>query len=360
MKHDARRDSVIGLLGVLVFAAGCGDGVTPPSEIEEQLPEEAEEVFSHDATVLSALGGLESNAWTINNAGVVAGWSNVHGGRALRWAGNEVLDLLGEWSGARGMNDAGSIAGYYSRDGRYQAYVLQDGVLTDLEPMDPVWHDDWTFAWGINEGGTVVGVSTGRVAVWKPATGGGYEPPLSLHLSLSGSERVQVNARGDVAFTSRGNGWPVMWIAQPDGGYGEPLWLGRPAEGAYSVRGINDAGVVVGAMLINEVPTALAWLPGSYDQPIQLGAGEAWDINRHGQIVGATGGALLPFNRGPLRPALWTLEPDGSVTGPDDLGTPSGFAFGGARAINDHGWIVGSCWGHGAVALRAILWTPKE
>lgn len=349
------RGPLMGLVGLLALAAAsCGDTVSLPSELDDGGDEPR-----YESILLDALGGSESNGWTINGAGVVAGWSNVADGRAVRWAGNEAVDLIGSRSGARGINDAGAVAGYHIVGQGYQAYVLHDGVRTDLEPLEPDDQDIWTFAHGINQGGTVVGVSSGRVVVWRPATGGGYQLPVSLELHLRGDDRAQLNARGDVAFTSYGNGWPVVWIAQPDGGYGEPLWLGRPGEGAYTVRGINDAGVIVGSRSAGGATMAVAWLPDRYDRPIEFGVGEAWDINETGQIVGTTGGDLPLFGGAPRRPALWTLEASGAITAPQDLGTPSDYGSGGARAISDHGWIVGSSWGPSR-EVAATLWKPRS
>lgn len=349
------RTPAIGLLGLLALAAAsCGDAGPLASELDDHWDEPR-----YESILLDGLGGSESNGWSINGAGVAAGWSNVADGRAVRWEEDQGVNLIGSRSGARGINDEGAVVGYHVVDRTYQAYVLHNGHRTDLEALEPVDEYTWTFAHGINRGGIVVGVSDGRAAVWKPVTGGGYQPPISLQLHLKGTHRAQVNARGDVAFTSSGNGWPVVWIAQPDGGYGEPLWLGRPEDGAYTVRGINDAGVIVGSRSAAEVTLAVAWLPDRYDRPIEFGVGEAWGINENGQIVGTTGGDLPLFGGAPRQPALWTLEANGTVTGPQDLGSPPGYVSGGARAISDQGWIVGSSWGPSR-AVAATLWKPRN
>jgi uncharacterized membrane protein len=364
MKH--RKDDVCSIRRVLsatflvcfgLAAWGCGDAASLPSEPaadpEEQAPAEPE--YRYEALPLGTLGGSESNAWSINDAGVMAGWSSVQGGRALRWTGDGAADFTGLPSGSRGINAAGDIVGYVDHSGGRHAYVMQGSNRISLEPLGG-WGN--TFAWDINDSGTVVGTSSGKVVVWRPTADGGYEAPIDLHL-YNGTERIRVNSRGDVAFKSSGNGWPVIWLAEPDGSYGEPLWLGRPEVGGYFVRGLNDAGAVVGSRSTGSTTVAVLWLPENYDQPIELGSGEAWDINAHNQIVGTTGGDLPLFGGALRRPAMWTIEADGSITGPEDLGTPTGLASGGARAISDNGSIVGSSWGTSS-AVRATLWRRKD
>jgi hypothetical protein len=348
--------SIVFLACFSIAVWGCGDAASLPSEPaadpEEQVPAAPE--YRYDALTLGTLGGNESNAWSINDAGVMAGWSSVEGGRAIRWTADSAADFTGLPSGSRGMNQAGDIVGYVDHSGGRHAYVVQGNNRIALDPLGG-WGN--TFAWDINDSGTVAGTSSGKVVVWRRAADGGYQAPIDLHL-YNGTERVRVNARGDVAFKSSGNGWPVVWLAEADGGYGEPLWLGRPEAGEYFVRGLNDDGVVVGSRSTGSSSVAVVWLPENYDQPVDLGSGEAWDINANNQIVGTTGGDLPLFGGGARRPALWTIEADGSITGPEDLGTPAGFASGGARAISDSGSIVGSSWGPSAV--RATLWRPKD
>jgi uncharacterized membrane protein len=317
-------------------------------------------VSSYTATALGRVGGTQSNAWAINGSGIVAGWSNVRGGRAFRWAENSGATELAGISSSRGINSAGAIVGSFQHAGGFSAYVYLDGVRTDLAALQPGANSN---AYRINDAGTVVGVSgpNGQPVVWRRGADGQYGPPQVLGYRSS-NERPVLNGLGDVAFTAfspSGSGLnePVLWKALPDGSYAAPRFLGRPAGGSYFVREINDSGLIVGSRWTGSIEMAVLWHPDDYSAPTDLGVGEAWGINSGGWIVGTTGGELPTFGGVPRRPVLWIAGAAGVVAGPFDLGTPDGFAHGGARAINDQGWIVGSTWGPGEV--MATLWRPE-
>jgi uncharacterized membrane protein len=347
-------------LAVLVPTA-CGDGGPLPtgSQDESATGPQTEVEYSHDAIALSSMGGARSNAWAINDHGVAVGWTELSGGRAIRWSEEHgAEDLLGVPSSTRSINNSGTITGHLNNGGQ-RAFVLSNGVRHDLEPLQVdafIW-----LASSINDDGTIVGRSGpgGQAVFWSRAGDGTYGAPTWLGLGHHDRTPI-INDHGDVtstAWTASGHR-PVLWLKEPGGGYGEPIWLGDPGPGPYLVRGINDAGVVVGFRWNGVTEVAVVWLPDDYDDPIDLGIGEAWDINNRGQIVGIMGGDFPVFGGAPRRPALWMLHPEGYLTGPEDLGTPPGYQSAGARAINEHGWIVGSSWGPGNV--RATLWKPRE
>lgn len=317
----------------------------------------------------SALGRLpsaaQSNAWEINNSGEVAGWSSGAGGRAMRWTESEGLVELPEITHSRGINDEGAIVGFFYHEGSgdpdagWSAYVLRDGVRTDLDLLVPESGDN-SSARRINSGGTVVGRSGSQAVAWQRRADGTYDSPTDLGLSNHRDGPV-INDHGDIAFTAwspdfSGLFEPVLWRVQPDGSYGEPLFLGRPAGGSYFVNDIGDDGLIVGYRYNGAVEVAVFWHPDNYSAPVDLGVGEAWGTNSHGDIVGVAGDRLYNLGGGGGRPVIWVL--DGStVDGPHDLGTPDGFEFAGARAINDDGWIVGSAWGPSQI--MATLWRPE-
>jgi hypothetical protein len=344
---------------------GCGDGRGLLTGLDPDPDTTPTPEATHTATTLSGLGGSQSNGWVINDAGLAAGWSNVSGGRAIRWSEAGVpTDMTGVDSGTRGINNAGAVVGWSRQpDGGWLGFVETDGVRIDLEMLQPGKSGT---AYGINAAGTVVGVGNvddrSSAVVWRRAPDGSYGAPHALGFG-SATHGPKVNTQGDIAFSAFVGGMhrAVVWRVGPDGEYGEPLWLGRPADGHYYAMDLNDHGVVVGFRKLpwnDDPPVAVVWLPGNYDAPIDLGVGEAWAINGHNQIVGTTGGNLPSFGGAPRKPALWTIEADGTITGPQDIGTPSGYDSGAARHINAAGVIIGSSWGPGEVT--ATVWKPRS
>jgi uncharacterized membrane protein len=346
--------------------AGCGDGRGLRTELDPGSDTTPTPEATHTATTLSGLGGSRSNGWVINDARLAAGWSNVSGGRAIRWSAAGVpTDMTGADSGTRGINNAGVVVGWSRQpDGGWLGFVDTDGVRVDLEKLQPGKSGT---AYGINDAGTVVGVSNfdddrSSAVVWRRAPDGSYGAPYALGFG-SATHGPKINGQGDIAFSAYvwGMHRAVIWRPGPDGEYGDPIWLGRPADGHYYAMDINDHGVVVGFSKLpwnDDPPVAVVWLPGGYDTPIDLGVGEAWAINGHNQIVGTAGGSLPAFGGVPRKPALWTIEADGSVTGPQDIGTPAGYEHGAARHINAAGVIIGSSWGPGEVT--ATVWEPRS
>ena len=330
----------------------------PAARVEIEVPAPGTLIDRFHAIPLGRLGATQSNGWAINDAGVVAGWSNVSGGRAFRWSEAEGMTALPGISSSRGINSAGAIVGHFNHPSGFSAYVFDTGVRIDLTPLDAGSNSN---AYRINDSGTVVGRSTaGRAVAWRRGADGRYGAPVALGYRNSNDSPV-INGRGDIAFTAfspsfTGLNEPVLWRIQPDGSYGDALFLGRPAGGSYFVRDINDAGLIVGFRWTGTIEMAVLWHPADYAAPIDLGVGEAWGINNRGWIVGGTGGDLPSFGGVPRRPALWVVDTSSSVHGPYDIGTPGGFDYGAARAINDHGWITGSAWGPGEI--MATLWRP--
>jgi hypothetical protein len=344
---------------ILLFATlalACGDGLAGP-EPPQQTPE-----FS--PTELRTMGGLLSQAFAVDEAGVVAGWSNVHGGRAMVWdtAGVPTI-LLSIWSSTRGVGPTGAITGWSQSPatGRQRAFAWVDGQHRVLMPLLPDHH---SHGWTVNADRIVAGVSNGWAVIWEPQADGNYGAPRELGLHrMSHAEGAHINSRGDVAFNAERSECceAVLWRRQPDGGYAEAQILGRVHGGPHFVRGINDAGIVVGYRWSGTEEIAVAWLPADYSRPVDLGPGQAWHVNNRNQVVGTSGGPLAGFNIETIdsRPALWILNGDGSVTGPMDLGTPPGFESGGARSISDSGWIVGSIWTQGMHAAARWRLPPS-
>ncbi len=332
----------------------------PPASMEVQVRSTGPILIdSYQVIALGRLGGTQSNAWGVNDTGVAIGWSNASGGGAFRWSEPDGMTALPGITSTRGINNAGAIVGHSHHDSGWTAYVYEGGDRTDLPALEPGSN---SIAHQINDAGTIVGISDpfAKAVVWRREADGTYGAPVDLgHRNIN--RHPVVNSRGDIAFTAAApNGprpRPLLWRVQPDGSYADPLFLGRPDPGNYFVRGINDAGLIVGYRWTGMFEMAVLWHPEDYSTPIDLGVGEAWGINAHNHIVGITGGEFPTFGSLPRRPALWVVESAGSVAGPFDIGTPAGFESAGARSISDSGWIVGSAWGPGEV--MATVWRPE-
>lgn len=344
-------------------ASGCADSATLTTDLGGEADTTSTVGTSHTVEILSSLSGTRSNGWVVNDSGIAGGWSGISGGRAVRWSdAGEPVDMLGVESGTRGINNDGSIVGWVRLpDGVQRGYIYANAVRIDLEKLEP---DGPGSARDINNRGTIVGIGAlghgTNAVVWRRAPDGSYGSPVALGFG-SPTQSPRINERGDIAFSAYVLNMhrPLIWPAGPDAEPGEPIWLGRPADGHYYAMDINDNGIVVGSRQLpwgEDPPVAVVWLPSDYDSPVDLGIGEARAINEQNQIVGTTGGSLSEGE--PRRPALWTVEPDGTISGPTDVGTPSGYLYGGARDINESGWIIGSSWGPGEVA--ATLWRPRN
>jgi probable HAF family extracellular repeat protein len=123
---------------------------------------------------LGTLGGANSVARDINDSGVVVGESTTADGttRGFRWEdknGNGASDpgemedlgtLGGDNSFAKGINNAGDIVGYsdFDSSGPLHSFVLRGGEMHDLDALIPAgsgWQINKVF--GVNDAGQLVG-----------------------------------------------------------------------------------------------------------------------------------------------------------------------------------------------------------
>jgi probable HAF family extracellular repeat protein len=115
-------------------------------------------------TGLGTLGGLTSSAQSINDAGVVVGYSGAPNGRyhAFRYENGVMSDLNtlgGGNSLADDINSSGVIVGNADTSTfQTHAFVYKDGVMTDLAPfLTPLGITGFSEALGINDRGDIVG-----------------------------------------------------------------------------------------------------------------------------------------------------------------------------------------------------------
>ncbi len=173
--------------------------------------------------------GSFSSIHSINDNGVGSGFSD--GSHPLRWTGTqwETLPSLGGYGSIGGINQAGVIVG--ESDGRAVYWDTSDiHIIGQL----PGW--ERTYATSINNqgvvvGGTVFSGSYGRAWVWDGSSMQSLEP-------LPGDQFSEANDIND-------NGW----IVGMSGGYGgDPravVWIPVPEPSALALLGLGAAAVLI-------------------------------------------------------------------------------------------------------------------
>lgn len=108
-----------------------------------------------------------------------------------------------------------------------------------------------------------------------------------------------------------------------------------PASLDSIANAVNNRGQVVGTRYTSDGAQAFLWRAGTMTT---LGAGNAWDINDGGKVIGRSpvGGATMWFH--------------GQAY---DLGAPAGLDDWRPVAVNERGWIAGN---GGSIVERAYLW----
>jgi probable HAF family extracellular repeat protein/T5SS/PEP-CTERM-associated repeat protein len=249
-------------------------------------------------TNLGALGGRGSWAHDINDAGHVAGVSDLSTGNshAFRWTTGGMQDLGtlgGPVSYAFDINNSGQVAGSAERadDGIHHAVRWGSGGIVDLGDLGNLWDAD-SAAYGINDAGQVVGGSYNDAGEFHAFLWNGGMQDLGTLGGDTGTA-MAINEKGQVVGSSRPAGSIPVHAFLWDGGMQDLGTLGWHQSIAYD---INEKGQVVGTLQDGQPsPTshAFVWANGQMqdlNNLIDANSGwvlsEARAINDKGQIVG--------------------------------------------------------------------------
>ena len=333
------RKRIIAFLTVALSVGGAAAAATP----------------GYTVTPLASLGGTSSQGSSINNFGMIAGFSktandaNTHA--AVWWFGTK--QDLGTLGGANSAvlwpvkNDLGIVSGIAQTDKpnprneswSCSAFIGYDGhaclgfvwAFGKMQALPPLPGGYNSFATGTNNRLQTVG--------W--AENGVRDPNCNV---LGDSDQV-------LQFL------PVVWGPGPNQVRALPLLQGDDSGAATA---INDRGEVVG--ISGECDQAVGrytakhmvlWKDG---RAIDIGniGGDAWNtpmaINREGDI---TGFANTSPGGGFRAHAFYRDHRDGP---PIDLGVLPGDSMSQGLGINNHGQVVGLSCGVGSGGCHAFLW----
>ena len=302
---------------------------------------------------LGSLGGTSSAGISIDNVGLVSGFSNLAGNQSMHaalWLNGSAFDL-----GTLGGPNSG-ITWPVKND-----YGVLVGIAetAQVDPLGENWSCSAFFP-------TVTGhICRGFVWRWGhmhalPTLGGnnGFATGANnFGLAVGWAENTVHDPTCDPTSTQVLQFKPVVWGPGEDDIQALPL-IGNDTSGAATA--INDHGQIVGISGLCDQAVgrysaihAVLWQNNHATDLGSLGV-PAWNtpmaINEHGVIVGFAnvpgGGSAGNFN---AHAFIWTA--DGGMR---DLGTLPGDSISEALGINDEGVVVGeSC---GANGCRAVLW----
>ena len=257
----------------------------------------AAEFAAGNAEDLGTLGGATSDAWAINDAGVVVGSSAIDGTtHAFVYADGEMVDLNPElrasYSVAHDVTNDGRIVGgaYHGVGNTPESSVhafIYDQASKTLDDLGTLPGRTYSMAWAVNESGDVVGGSG------TPYPNENYRP----FLYHQGSMSQLMDAIG-TAFDINENGQIVLgtWA-------GNFLWEnGQTTELQFNgiPYAINNQGEIVG-WAIGATPDVV----GPSEFACRIVDGQVENLNEH--VTGGGGGWDLA--------AAYDINDDGEIVG---------------------------------------------
>jgi probable HAF family extracellular repeat protein len=301
----------------------------------------------------SSLGGTSAAGTSINELGLVAGYSNVEGDtarHATAWLYGLTFDL-GTLGGPNSAvlwpvkNDKGVIAGIAETDELDP--LGEDWSCSNFFPGAPSGHTCRGFVWergvmkalptfGGNNGFAAGANNSGQIVGW--AENAFHDP------TRNAPQVLQFRA--------------ALW--EPRRNEMEEL-PPLPGDTTSAATAINDRGQVVGISGICDnavgrfsAAHAVLWEDGEVIDIGHLG-GVAWNtpmaINDHGEVVGFSNVSADDAGEFKAHAFLWSEE-----DGIQDLGTLPGDALSQALGINNRGQVVGLSCAEGFASCRAFLW----
>jgi probable HAF family extracellular repeat protein len=275
---------------------------------------------------LGGLGGSTATGYAVNGSGTVAGWGQASSGGQQAFVsttgGLQALPLgSGTESYAYGINDAGTVVGNTYIDGNSHGTIWTGSGATDLGAN--------TYATAINESGEVAGGNGSAFVVVN-----GQLEDLAMPSGMNWSAAYGINAAGTVVGDgqqSNGTFRGVIWNAD-----GNVTTLGTLGGSSSQATDVNDSGEVVGfASLKNGYQHAFSVISGTMlDLGTLGGSSYAYGINDSGEIVGysylADGdqhaflyddgtmldlNSLLPANSGWVVEEAFGINASGQITG---------------------------------------------
>jgi probable HAF family extracellular repeat protein len=323
-------------------------------------PADARATIVYEVIDLGTLGGDESGAWSVNDAGQIVGWAENTGGvrhatlfdPAQSDSNIDLGTLAGNSSFAHSINDAGQIVGRSDNAEGCERACLFDptggGSNVDLGTLG----GDESWALCINNSGRITGDARTsdsfhhHAALFDPVGSGNNIDldTLGFHFPYSLSSAYFVNDAGQIVGLARhtdGESFHATLFDSTEGGKNVDLGtLGGEASLALS---INNAGQIVGGA---ENPDgherACLFDPTGAGNNIDLGTlggdeSEAKSINNKGEIVG-----MAHDTRDLWCATLFDPTGRGFNVDLNTLIDPAcGWTLTEAHDINASGWIVG-------------------